>query len=323
MSQNYNLEKMFDNMNNNVPLVSIICCTYNHEPYIRQCLDGFLMQKTSFEFEVLIHDDASQDKTQEIIREYELKFPDIIKPIYQTENQYSKGVKINLTYQYPRVQGKYIALCEGDDYWTDPLKLQKQVEILEHNPNCQIVFAKIQPVSIEGIKQSWTIPNEGSIMEGIVDLADFTKEEYYNCRWTFHTSSFVFRSNMLTSYKQSCFSEVFPYGDMPLLIYNLLLGNGFFIDEVVGCYRLFSGGYNSYVSKNLQIAIKQDLQLIKALHYFDEYTNYLYHSNVKKKINMLKYNIDRRRYGKLVFLNPRYFKITIRMIANKLHVLNK
>lgn len=110
-------------------LVSISCITYNHEPYIRECLDGFIMQKTDFAFEVLIHDDASTDKTADIIREYEAKFPNLIKPIYQTENQFSKKVgSINAKFNYPRAKGKYIALCEGDDYWTDPLKLQKQVD---------------------------------------------------------------------------------------------------------------------------------------------------------------------------------------------------
>ena len=112
-------------------LVSICCITYNHAPFIRQCLNGFVMQKTKFPFEILIHDDASTDGTQEIIREYEQKYPDIIKPIYQAENQYSKGIKINLTYNLPRAKGKYIAFCEGDDYWTAPDKLQKQVDFLE------------------------------------------------------------------------------------------------------------------------------------------------------------------------------------------------
>ncbi|MFK2238497.1 glycosyltransferase family 2 protein [Bacteroides fragilis] len=108
------------------PLVSIFCITYNHSSYIRQCLDGFLIQKTNFPFEVLIHDDASTDDTAGIIKEYEAKYPDIIKPIYQVENQYSKGLDINIVYNLPRARGKYIAMCEGDDYWIDPLKLQNK-----------------------------------------------------------------------------------------------------------------------------------------------------------------------------------------------------
>lgn len=97
-------------------MVSICCITYNHEKYISEALESFLMQKTSFKYEILIHDDASTDNTAKIIREYEKKFPEIIKPIYQIENQYSKGNKINLVYNFPRAKGKYIAICEGDDY---------------------------------------------------------------------------------------------------------------------------------------------------------------------------------------------------------------
>jgi glycosyltransferase involved in cell wall biosynthesis len=118
----------------NDPLVSICCITYNHEKYIQQCLEGFLIQKTTFLFEILIHDDASTDRTADIIREYETKYPDIIKPIYQTENQYSKGVIVSAVYNWPRAKGKYIALCEGDDYWIDSYKLQKQVDFMEANP---------------------------------------------------------------------------------------------------------------------------------------------------------------------------------------------
>ena len=121
-------------MNN--PLVSICCLAYNHKKYIRECLDEFILQKTNFAFEVLIHDDASTDGTADIIREYQAKYPEIIKPIYQTENQYSKGVKPSFTFNFPRARGTYIAMCEGDDYWTDPLKLQKQVDFLEANLSC-------------------------------------------------------------------------------------------------------------------------------------------------------------------------------------------
>ena len=118
--------------------VSIICNAYNHEKHIGQALQGFVMQKTNFVFEVLVHDDASTDNTAKIIKEYEEKYPDLIKPIYQTENQYSKGLGIVGNLQRGRVRGKYIAMCEGDDYWTDPLKLQKQYDALEAHPEVDI-----------------------------------------------------------------------------------------------------------------------------------------------------------------------------------------
>ena len=104
------------------PIVTISCITYNHEKFIAQAIEGFLMQKTNFEIEILIHDDASTDNTASIIREYE-KNDSRIKVIYQSENQFSKGVKPSLKFLWPIARGKYIALCEGDDYWTDPYKL--------------------------------------------------------------------------------------------------------------------------------------------------------------------------------------------------------
>jgi len=122
-----------------VPLVSICCITYNHENYIREAIEGFLMQKTNFFIEIIIHDDASTDGTSGIIQEYANKYPDLFITILQKENQWSKDIRPSPTYVWPRARGKYIALCEGDDYWTDPYKLQKQVDFLEANDDFVLV----------------------------------------------------------------------------------------------------------------------------------------------------------------------------------------
>lgn len=137
---------------NNAFVVAIKCLAYNHEPYIRDCLEGFVMQKTNFRFVAIVHDDASTDKTADIIREYEAKYPEIIKPIYETENQYSKhdgSLGRIMDAAIDATGTKYVAMCEGDDYWTDPLKLQKQVDILEKDEtlmacvtNCSVVDDK-------------------------------------------------------------------------------------------------------------------------------------------------------------------------------------
>lgn len=131
-------DEVMRNWNKNIsldaPLVSVRCITYNHENYIAQALDSFIMQKTNFPFEIIVHDDASTDRTAEIIREYEKKYPLIVKPIYEEENQWSKpgnplGKIVNAA-----LNGKYVAICEGDDYWIDENKLQMQVDFLENNP---------------------------------------------------------------------------------------------------------------------------------------------------------------------------------------------
>lgn len=123
------------------PLLSISCITYNHEPFLRECFEGFLIQKTNFSFEILVHDDASSDGTRKIIEDYTAKYPDLFFPIYQKHNQYAKGMRgIMALFNFPRARGKYIALCEGDDFWTDPYKLQKQVDFLENNNDYGLVY---------------------------------------------------------------------------------------------------------------------------------------------------------------------------------------
>ena len=115
-------------------------------------LDSVLSQNVNFEYEILIHDDASKDRTQDIIKDYTQKYPNIIKPILQKENQFSKGINPNITYNYPRIQGKYVAYCEGDDYWSDKNKLQLQYDAMEQNKQCAICVHKTQCVSISNEK---------------------------------------------------------------------------------------------------------------------------------------------------------------------------
>lgn len=121
--------------------LSIVCITYNQSKYISQCIDSFIMQKCDFDIEVLIHDDCSTDGTKEIIKEYAKKYPNIIKPFFEEENQYTKGNIIKVIKNlYSRCIGKYIAICEGDDYWCDEYKLQKQVDFMEAHPDYALCY---------------------------------------------------------------------------------------------------------------------------------------------------------------------------------------
>lgn len=134
-------------------MVSIRCTVYNHERFLRQCLDGFVMQKTNFAFEAIVHDDASTDGSAQIILEYAEKYPNIIKPIIETENLYSRADGSLTRVMREASRGKYIAFCEGDDCWIDPLKLQKQVDALESHPECTIALESRKPCLVKVCQQ--------------------------------------------------------------------------------------------------------------------------------------------------------------------------
>jgi glycosyltransferase involved in cell wall biosynthesis len=159
---------------NDLPLVSIICTAYNHETYIKDALEGFVIQKTSFPIEIIVHDDASSDNTANIIRAYEAKYPELFTNIYQTENQYSKGKGDVARIIFSAARGKYIALCEGDDYWVDPYKLQKQFDFLESNPEYGMVHTNLDVYYEEtnSFKRSFHSENDvklrGSIFETLL-----------------------------------------------------------------------------------------------------------------------------------------------------------
>jgi glycosyltransferase involved in cell wall biosynthesis len=194
------------------------------------------MQKTSFPFEFLIHDDASPDGTADIIREYEARFPDIIKVIYQTENQFSKGVQIWAEHLFPHARGKYIALCDGDDYWTDPLKLQKQVDFLEANPDYAICGGKYRTI-IMGQDEISEYERKGieKYPQGItVSLNDFFDN------YLFFTLTVCFRKeyiNNLSKYPV-CIDDT---------VYCVVLdkGKGFLFPDYFAMYRLHPGGVNA------------------------------------------------------------------------------
>ena len=122
-----------------VPEVSFICHTFNHLDYLKDALNGFLMQETSVRFEIIVHDDASTDGTTDIIKSYSKRYPNIIKPILQTENQWDKGI-LPGRFSFPAAKGRYIAVCEGDDYWLDPTKIQKQYEHAERKPDTVMFY---------------------------------------------------------------------------------------------------------------------------------------------------------------------------------------
>ena len=223
------------------PLVSVCCLSFNHQKHIRECLDGFIMQKTNFVFEVLIHDDASTDKTAKIIKEYEDKYPDIIKPIYQTQNKYSKGIGVTVTYNFPRATGMYIAMCEGDDYWIDPLKLQRQVDFLENNPDYNFSVSAYNTINDKG---------KIEIGESFKRKTDNLLIRDYIAKRFSQTSTFVFRNNFELP---SWIAEVYA-SDQAMLLLIAKDKKIKYHREVFSVYRIHSKGidtiYNNYFERN-------------------------------------------------------------------------
>ena len=154
------------------PLVSVYCMTYNQEKTIGQAIESIVAQKTDFPFELIVHDDASTDKTAEIVRDYAARYPDIVRPIFQTENQF-RNCNLIQTFIHPVSRGQYIAICEGDDYWTDPEKLQLQVERMESVPACTLCFHAVRQLHADGsmmnyrpLKEDCAVPTEMVIKRG-------------------------------------------------------------------------------------------------------------------------------------------------------------
>lgn len=209
-------------------IVSICCITYNHVSYIKQCLDGFLMQKTDFPVEIIINDDASNDGTTEIIREYVQKYPDLIHPVYQEKNLYSQGVRGMLQkFVFPKVKGKYIALCEGDDYWTNPYKLQQQVDFMEANPDCSLCF---HPVSFLSMDIEEDDPYKDKIKYGYSSLGE---SEIPTC-------SMMFRSSLIANIPTHPNFEV---ADILFIKTCSLYGRFFCLDDEMAVYRRHAGGW--------------------------------------------------------------------------------
>lgn len=249
-------------------LVSIICNTYNHEKYIAKALDGFLMQKTSFQYEILVHDDASTDRTADIIREYEKKYPDRMFPIYQTENQYSKRDGSIGRIQYGRVRGKYIAVCEGDDYWTDPLKLQKQYEAMEQHPEADMcahgtVIENAVENEIVGYlrpaEEDRLIPLEEVIAGGGGYVA--TCSLFY--RAGINREIPAFRKNFIVDYT--------------LQIHGALRGGMLYLSENMAVYRKFVKGSWTVRTSSSTEKVKQHYKIVDSmLSELDRDTGYQY-----------------------------------------------
>ena len=257
-------------------MVSICCITYNHEKYIADAIESFLMQECNFDFEILIHDDASTDKTPDIIRQYEMKYPNVIKPIYQSENKYSQGVKISAVYLYPNAQGKYIALCEGDDYWTDPKKLQMQVEYMEKNPMCSLSCHGANVVDNDGVSIRVQRPFRLNKVVTIEDVL-WKKRDYIP------TASMLFPTELVKELPPFYYNA--PIGDLPLQIFLTMQSDAYYIDKLSSDYRhhVDVSWTKSMMSDSEKLKVFYS-RLIRMYEEIDEYSGYEYHESIKNAL---------------------------------------
>ncbi|UGV31816.1 glycosyltransferase [Halopseudomonas aestusnigri] len=228
------------------PLVSVLCATYNHRPYIEDAIKGFLLQKTSFPFEIVIHDDCSSDGTLEVLLDFKNRYPCIIRIIAQTENQYSRGYRPIPTASSFAL-GKYLAICEGDDFWIDSLKLECQKNQLEANPDVSMCFHNAYRLNAR---------------VGTVDLfnkLDFPKtirpRDIVLKGWFSPTASFFLRKSVMDNVSRSLSDGA--NGDMLILLESSLAGSVVYDSDVRSVYRYLSSGSMSVTSSYRELVDKK------------------------------------------------------------------
>lgn len=297
--------------------VSISCITYNHEKYIEQAIQSFLMQKTDFKYEILIHDDASTDSTADIIKKYQQEYPDIIKPVLQSENQYSRGVKhISYTYNFNRAKGKYIALCEGDDYWTDKYKLQKQVDYMESDSECTLCTHSVKRVSTESVNDIGLI--RPSKVNRELDIREFI----LGGGMFIGTNSILFPKKIIDNLPTWFFDA--HAGDYPLQIFLANHGKAYYMDETMSAYRVnVQGSWTNRVYFSYEQRIEHFKRVAKMLDEINEYTEYKYNKEVeiRKRYNLkdvVRYTCDILiKEGRFDELNKGKFKRFYNELSNQ------
>jgi glycosyltransferase involved in cell wall biosynthesis len=264
------------------PLVSICCITYNHGQHISQAIEGFLNQKTKFPFEIIIGEDESQDETRQLCIDYAKRYPEIIRVFLRSRKDviYVDGMptgRFNFIETMKAARGKYIALCEGDDYWTDPLKLQKQVDFLEAHTDCTLSFHAVN-IFDDRTKQ-FTHVSRPADTKQIYSIHDFLKPESGSL---IRLSSVVLRATVVENYPD--WATRHTVGDYPLYLLCAHLGNLGYIDKIMSVYRISTSGVWSTKYKEPDYAERHVLSAISMLNEFNKYTNHIYNETIRIKI---------------------------------------
>lgn len=240
-------------------MVTIQCFTYNHEPYIRQCLEGFVMQKTNFRFEAIVHDDASTDGTAAIVKEYAEKYPDIIKPIFETGNQWSKHDGSLQRIMDEHTHGKYVACCEGDDYWTDPLKLQKQVDFMESHHEYSMCFHQAKIIKEYDVKVGLKCED--------IENREYDPNELVK-KWKVPTASIMALKECL--YVKNEGTERILNGDIVFILNCAKIGRIWGMNDTMSVYRVQNSGvtYDEHLKRERCMKYPAHFKFIKANYPF-------------------------------------------------------
>lgn len=254
--------------------VSIFCLAYNHEKTIAQAIESFLMQKTSFAYEVVIHDDCSTDGTAEIIRTYEKRYPDIIKPIYQTTNQYSQGIDIFHGICIPVMRGTYVAVCEGDDYWIDDQKLQIQYEAMKQHPEVDMCACGALEMMGEQVNREVRPKKQDAVLS--VEEVIVGGGSYIATASLFYKKA-LFESSM-------AFEKVIDY-DYSNQIKGSLRGGIYYIDRNMAAYRKNAeGSWTERMKQNPEAHAQWFQKEFAMLRQLDIDTDGKYHESIEQRI---------------------------------------
>lgn len=268
------------------PKVTVCCITYNHEKYIRKCLESIFSQKTSFDFEVIIHDDASTDETAQILLEYKELHKDQITLILQKDNQYSKGANILKDNMLPLARGKYLAFCEGDDFWADDYKLQKQFDAMEANEDASWSAHYVQYAEENGeLIEGCTLPPLMGINQNCVMSSEETLK--FMIRNGIQMTSYFIRSKNFENYWKDPpeFTKIVSADDEVIVRYCAGAGKLVFLNEIMSCYRTNAiGSWTSTHNANNKKMAQHYGGMIKMLNKFDDFTNHKYSDVISEDI---------------------------------------
>ncbi|TGE15550.1 glycosyltransferase [Hymenobacter elongatus] len=302
------------------PLVSVCCITYNHEAFLAQAIESVLMQDTDFVVELVIGEDCSPDLTRQIALDYQARYADRIRVLLPAANL---GIMGNLMATISACTGRYIAFMEGDDYWTDPQKLRRQVAIMEAQPECALCIHDAEAFTHDGSRPSYLFstkypellpPQEGRI----------TQAQLVQGGWGIPSASMLFRRTSLALPLPEWFRQVFS-GDYTLQLLSTLHGYIYYLPQVMSHYRLHTGGVmftssNTLAQNQKRIFENEQYKRLLPEHYhsvFDRYLEFLY---LERSEKMGAAGIPWQRayyYVKAITINRKRFGFHLRRLVKR------